>query len=93
MEKMNEIGKIFTIFVTITVTILIAGIITFNVSQAQELTPEQKQAMCDPSNPKLNFVNTTESLICGIPPTPVNQTNTTTFTSPSKSLTPSATIP
>jgi hypothetical protein len=93
MEKMNEIGKIFTIFVTITVTILTSGTTIFNVSQAQELSPEQKQAMCDPSNPKLNFVNTTESHICGIPPTPVNQTNTTTFTSPPKSLTPSATIP
>jgi hypothetical protein len=25
------------------------------------LTPEQKAAVCDPSNPKLNIVNTTES--------------------------------
>ena len=31
--------------------------------------------MCNPNNPKLNFVNSTESKICGIPPT---STNTTT---------------
>ncbi len=52
--------------------------------------------MCDPRNPKLKFVNSTESEICGIPPTPVNQTNATTSaapTTPFKSLTPSATIP
>jgi hypothetical protein len=52
--------------------------------------------MCDPSNPKLNFVNSTESEICGILPSPVNQTNATTSTAPStpfKSVTPSATIP
>jgi hypothetical protein len=41
------------------------------------LTPEQKAAMCDHSNPKLKFVNSTESKICGIPPT---STNTTTGT-------------
>jgi hypothetical protein len=35
------------------------------------LTPEQKDAICNPSNPasKLNPVNTTESKICGIPKT------------------------
>ena len=31
--------------------------------------------MCNPDNPKLNFVNFTELKICGIPPT---STNTTT---------------
>src|SRR5919202_4361278 len=35
------------------------------------LTPEQKDAICNPNNPesKLNPVNTTESRICGIPKT------------------------
>ena len=33
------------------------------------LTPEQKAAMCNPDNPKLKFVNGTESRICGIPKT------------------------
>src|ERR671939_1331138 len=35
------------------------------------LTPQQKDAICNPNNPlsKLNPVNTTESRICGIPKT------------------------
>ena len=38
---------------------------------ATSLTPEQKDAICNPNNPasKLNPVNTTESRICGIPVT------------------------
>jgi cell division protein FtsN len=38
---------------------------------ASSLTPEQKDAICNPNNPasKLNPVNTTESRICGIPVT------------------------
>jgi hypothetical protein len=58
--------------------ILAAAIVTFteigkfSVAQGQSditpsLTPQQKAAMCDPNNPKLNFVNGTESRICGIP--------------------------
>jgi hypothetical protein len=57
----------------------------FGIAQGQisnstpsSLTPQQKAAMCDPNNPKLNFVNSTESEICGIPPTPTNATTTTT---------------
>src|ERR671926_1539102 len=50
----------------------------FGVAQGQSngtsslsLTPEQKDAICNPNNPesKLNPVNTTESRICGIPKT------------------------
>jgi hypothetical protein len=42
------------------------------------LTPEQKDAICNPNNPlsRLNPVNTTESKICGIPKT-LNTTSTT----------------
>ncbi len=39
------------------------------------ITP-QKAAICDPNNPNLNFVNTTESKICGIPKTITNATST-----------------
>jgi hypothetical protein len=58
------------------------------------LTPEQKAAIRDPNNPKLKFVNSTESKICGIPPTPTNtttssSTNTTTGTEASPSAVPS----
>jgi hypothetical protein len=54
------------------------------------LTSQQKTAMCNPND---KFVNTTESRICGIPPTPTNTTtsaaNTTAGTeSPSIVPTP-----
>ena len=45
-------------------------------SSSLSLTPQQKAAMCNPNNPKLKFVNSTESKICGIPPTPTNMTTT-----------------
>ena len=44
------------------------------VSQTQQITPEQRTQMCDPNNPKLNFVNSTESETCGIPESVKNQT-------------------
>jgi hypothetical protein len=53
-------------------------------SLASSLTPEQKDAICNPNNPlsKLTPVNTTESHICGIPKTwhPSNITTTETGT-------------
>ena len=41
------------------------------LSSSSSITPEQKAAICDPSNPSsnLNPANTTESKICGIPKT------------------------
>jgi hypothetical protein len=41
------------------------------------LSPQRKAAICNPNNPRLKFVNYTESKICGIPPTPTNNTATT----------------
>src|ERR671927_345932 len=56
------------------------------------ITPQEKAAICDPNNPKLNFVNTTESKICDIPTTPANTSsaaaNTTTTGSEAPSVTP-----
>jgi hypothetical protein len=46
-------------------------------STPSSLIPQQKSAMCNPNNPKLNFVNSTESKICSIPSTPTNTTTTT----------------
>ena len=47
----------------------------------QQITPEQKAKMCSPGSPNLKFVNTTESQICGVPPsqktTPASITNIT----------------
>ena len=72
------------------VIILAAAIVTltefgsFGIAQGQaNLTPEQKAAMCDPDNPKLKFVNGTESRICGIPKTiesPANASSANTTT-------------
>jgi hypothetical protein len=45
-------------------------------SSLPPLTPQQKAAMCNPNNPKLKFVNSTESKICGIPSTSTNTTTT-----------------
>jgi hypothetical protein len=83
-------ARIFTIAVMIAAvvtTIIITGIKTFNVTHAQLLTPQQKAAFCNPNNPKLKFVNSTESKICSIPLTPTNATNATT--TPSSILAPS----
>jgi hypothetical protein len=61
------------------------------------LTPEQKDAICNPNNPAshLNPVNTTESRICGIPKTlHTNSTSsnmTTGEEAPPTGLAPSAT--
>ena len=44
------------------------------------VSPELKSKMCDPNNPKLRFVNTTESNICGVPKTIKNVTSTTSIT-------------
>ena len=71
----------------VTTTVIITGIETFNVTHAQLLTPQQKAAFCNPNNPKLKFVNSTESKICGIPTTSTNATNATT--TPSSILAPS----
>ena len=36
-------------------------------STSNTISPEEKLQMCDPNNPKLKFVNTTESNVCGLP--------------------------
>lgn len=58
-----------------------------NVSQAQTtpiVTPQQKAAICHPND---KFVNTTESIICGVPKStpPINSTSSTTTTASSSS--------
>ena len=92
--------------VIIILTAAIVGTLTefgnFGIAQGQEiLTAQQKAAMCDPSNPKLGFVNGTESEICGIPKSlPSSSANTTTggeeeasSPPPSTSIAPSAVPP
>ena len=95
METINQrnisVG-IISITITIAASIVLAILITesgnFGIAQGQGsnstssslLTPQQKAALCNPNNPKLKFVNSTESKICGIPPTSTNTTTTTTTT-------------
>jgi hypothetical protein len=86
----------------------LTGFGIFGIAQGQandtSLTPEQKDAICNPNNPasKLNPVNTTESMICGIPKTVkphLSSSNMTTGAEappeppPSTSIAPSAVPP
>jgi hypothetical protein len=73
----------FGVFTTAAI-ITLTGFGNFGIAQGQSnvtssLTPEQRDAICNPNNPlsKLNPVNTTESKICGIPKT-LNTTSSTT---------------
>jgi hypothetical protein len=112
------IGEEACLINMIIITVVTAFIVTFtgfanfgiaqgqvNNNSTSSLTPEQQAAICDPNNPssKLDFVNTTESRICGIPKTITNTTteeaaNTTTTigtvipsSSPGTSIAPSDT--
>jgi hypothetical protein len=92
--------SVLTIIIILAATIVtLTGLGNFGTAQGQgNLTAELKAAMCDPNNPKLGFVNGTESEICGIPKTPTSlanasSANTTTGAEappPSTSIAPSA---
>ncbi len=86
-SMMRRIFTISLMIAAVITTIIIIGIETFNVGHAQLLTPQEKAQFCNPNNPKLKFVNSTESKICGIPTTSTNATNATT--TPSSILAPS----
>jgi hypothetical protein len=71
-------------------------IITTNQVKAQQsqnshgLTPEQVKQFCRPDNPRLNFVNSTESEICGLPKsTPSTPTSNSSGSSSGPSTSPS----
>jgi hypothetical protein len=84
IEKASLSVKCMSMIFAVTLASL-TGFANFGIGIAQgqvnstssSLTAQQKAAMCNPNNPKLNFVNSTESEICGIPPTPTNTTTTT----------------
>ena len=87
IEKASLSVKCMSMIFTLTLAPL-TGFANFGISIAQgqvnstssSLTAQQKAAMCNLNNPKLNFVNSTESEICGIPPTPTNMSTTTPAT-------------
>ena len=68
---------------SIILVILITEFENFGIAQSQlsnttsSLTPPQKAAMCNPNNPKLKFVNSAGSKICGILRTSTNNMATT----------------
>jgi hypothetical protein len=60
-------------------------------SESTVISPELKAKMCDPNNPKLHFVNGTESRVCGIPKSIKNATSpTTTLPTPQTPILPSS---
>ena len=78
MFKMNHISLTLAFF-SILVSILLSAIwshanvyaqqISSSSSGPSTLSSELKAKMCDPNNPSLKVVNTTESNVCGIPKT------------------------
>jgi hypothetical protein len=87
---------------TVISSILVAGIIitligfvSLDIAQGQvntssSLISQQKVAICSPSNPKLKFVNSTESEICGITASSTPASNTTRPTNGKQSPLPSS---
>jgi hypothetical protein len=69
MKTMTNVplATLFIIVIMLAASVIV--IIGFaNESHAQRLSAQQMVAFCDPNNPRLKFVNTTESKICTIPP-------------------------
>ena len=87
INRQNIFIRIMSITTIIAASIILVILIrefeNLGIAQGQvsnttsSLTPQQKTAMCNPNNPKLKFVNSTESKICGIPRTSTNNTATT----------------
>jgi hypothetical protein len=77
MNKMITRSTVIKVVVALTITVIIAQIETVSISQAQQMSAEEKKSFCNPSNPRLKFVNSTESKLCGIPATPSPSANTT----------------
>ena len=71
-EMCVNIIVIVTTILAAAVILTLTGFAKFGTAQGQadstSLAPDQKAAICDPSNPSsnLNPANTTESKICGI---------------------------
>jgi hypothetical protein len=59
-------------------------------SPSNPISPELKAKMCDPSNPSLKVVNTTESNICGIPKTVKPPVASSTATPPTSAVSSSS---
>jgi hypothetical protein len=93
-QKMDISQKISVRMAFTTIVAVIAASIamefgSYTSSEAQQISPEEKAKMCNPDNPSLNFVNSTESEICGIPAsTPTSNSSSPSPSSQSESPTP-----
>src|ERR687885_382417 len=106
MARKAYLSTIFVAIILVAAIVISTGFGSIGIAHGQgnetagneTLTPEQKDAICNPNNPAshLNPVNTTESRICGIPKT-LNSTSSTTSNmttgeeAPPTDLAPSAT--
>jgi hypothetical protein len=62
-----SVRMVFTIIASVIAASTVMEFGSYSSSEAQQISPEEKAKMCNPDNPSLNFVNSTESEICGIP--------------------------
>jgi hypothetical protein len=91
IQKMDITQKIsvrivFTIIASVIAANTVMEFGSYSSSEAQQISPEEKAKMCNPDNPSLNFVNSTESEICGIPAsTPLSNSTSSPSSSPSQS--------
>ena len=76
-----SVRMVFTIIASVIAASTVMEFGSYSSSEAQQISPEEKAKMCNPDNPSLNFVNSTESKICGIPAS----TPSSNSTSPSPS--------
>ena len=100
MDYIYKLRSVVIITVVVSVISVVVSLVLelglANVSQAQTTlpmaTPQQKAATCHPND---KFVNTTESIICGIPKsTPsINSTLASTTTTASSSSSSSSSLP
>jgi len=101
--KVRSVGMTLLAVVVIVAAVVVAvsamlEIRIINISHAQvrqsatntTISPALKSKICYPGNPKLAFVNTTESNICGLPKSIKNVTTTTSTPKPTpKPIAPS----
>jgi hypothetical protein len=81
-----SVRMVFTIIASVIVASTVMEFGSYSSSEAQQISPEEKAKMCNPDNPSLNFVNSTESEICGIPAsTPSSNSTSSPSSSPSQS--------
>ena len=78
-----SVRMVFTIIASIIAASTVMEFGSYSSSEAQQISPEEKAKMCNPDNPSLNFVNSTESEICGIPAS--TPTSNSTSSSPPSS--------